>query len=335
MQHKIRHNETAVILDYTENNPGMNPLTTGCPLPMLPVGNKPLIQHQLEWLSDAGFQHMHIALAEPQKGSWLAFLKSFRFGAKLSHSVHSGLCHFDQCRRIFLSQHTGVLWVNGHHLSRVHLPDQVSKSSLFIKAGAYVPMLYLKKRDLFLMMPQLSRLEHMSWMNLVGEVHPNLALAVVQGFTASLKNPRDYRRLVQMTLAQQVPLRMRHRAQAPKFVAAGKVHLGADVQISAHNILGGHVAIGAHSSIKNCLIGDGAFIDENVSLSRCIVTANTYIGNGIQLKDKFICDDFIFDFDTNTGRFIQDKRFCTSKHKVTHPLVALISRLLLKTQTSA
>lgn len=330
MKNTSWHTETIVILDYTDPNPGLDALCSGCPEPMLPVGNKPLIQHQLEWLCDAGFANIHIALPKHQTGEWVSMLKSFRFGSKISHGFYNDSCQFEQCRKIFLSNYSGALWVSGHQLCRVRLPQHLKHSSLFIRSGNYVPITYLTKRDLFLLMPQLCRLEHLTWMNLICEVLKDIGLTMLQGFACSLRTPWEYQSLVRTVLAMQTPLRMRQKGQDPQIIEATKPHLGSGAQIEKPTILGEHVAIGADARVENCVLGDQVFVDEQASLKHCVVAPNTYIGRDVHLEDKFIRNGFIFDFRTNTGRYVMDKHFCAAKEDASHPLVALISRFLLR-----
>jgi NDP-sugar pyrophosphorylase family protein len=332
---KDHHEEIIVVLDYTENQTALSSTANNLPLAMLPIGNKPMIQHQIEWLCDAGFKNIHIALPDHHAGSWLKMLRHFRFGVRLTHSMHRGLAHFEMCRRVFLSHQSGVLWMSGHALTRVKLPQSFDGSSLFIRTGEYLPLIYLQKRDVFLMMPQLSRLEHMSWQNLICEVLPNIQLKVVQGFMSVLRSAWDYENLCRLVLTGQTPLQMRDVVAREGMTCASAPHRGKGAKALKHNILGEHVALGSRVTIENCILGDGVFIDEGASLTKCIVISDTYIGKGIHLENKLICGDFIFDFPANIGQRIGDRHFCSSRDEASHPLVALISKLLLRGAVSA
>ncbi len=67
----------------------MKPLTDTMPKPMFPVGGKPLLEHQLEWLKDSGVSDVVLCLGYKAEAVTSYFGDGKRWGVRLSYSVES------------------------------------------------------------------------------------------------------------------------------------------------------------------------------------------------------------------------------------------------------
>lgn len=67
----------------------MRPATDACPKPMLPIGGKPLLEHQLDWLRRSGVSEVFLCLGYKAEVVRAHFGDGSRWGMKLRYSVES------------------------------------------------------------------------------------------------------------------------------------------------------------------------------------------------------------------------------------------------------
>ncbi|MFA6317448.1 MAG: nucleotidyltransferase family protein [Elusimicrobiota bacterium] len=67
----------------------MRPATDDCPKPMLPIGGRPLLEHQLEWLKRSGVTEVHLCLGYKAESVRDHFGDGSRWGLALNYSVES------------------------------------------------------------------------------------------------------------------------------------------------------------------------------------------------------------------------------------------------------
>ncbi|MBI5882907.1 MAG: nucleotidyltransferase family protein [Elusimicrobia bacterium] len=67
----------------------MKPATDECPKPMLPVGGKPLLEHQLEWLKRSGVTEVHLCVGYKAETVRAHFGDGSAWGVSLRYSLEA------------------------------------------------------------------------------------------------------------------------------------------------------------------------------------------------------------------------------------------------------
>jgi len=247
------------------------PLGMGHSLPLLPVANKPIIEHFLETIAlHAAHAPANIlACVNPADAAAQDYLSKWAW-PDVSIVVH------DQTPR-FVVRPTLILRADifpaplqlGAALMQV-LTDGELKTDLsrfgisWLEAGAAVPSFALPDlgdEDLERFLPDLRS-------------YHRLAIAAARGAVAGL-NPGGW-------------------------LEDDGLRAGLGARVKTRRAIGPHVEVGANACVEhdvllggNIVIGEGSHVARGAHLENAIVLPNTYVGPGLRLKDTVVSGDWV------------------------------------------
>ena len=127
----------------------MEKLTQKDPLPLLCVGNRFLIEHQLEWLSDQGFKKMDVSLADRSQSTEALVETGSRWGTELVCAMDPEHLSFPERLRKHLARvNGGILLVEGNAVISFDFPAELTQSTLFFNRNQCMPLIYCSGEDL-------------------------------------------------------------------------------------------------------------------------------------------------------------------------------------------
>ncbi len=266
------------------------------PWPLLPLGNRPLLEYWFEWSVDLGVTDVHLVLGdgaeqiEPYAGD----------GTRWGLRIHYAFLRDDRPPRSYL-QRNPVLWQDG----------------LLFLGGPLFP------RRLAATRPPPKPQEDWYWQT----VEPGTSAALcpdartvalllhddtrsAKPFTAldlallPVESTRSFFAL-NMQLAQGEMVRY----LAPGYGAADGSCIGFNViippsaEVAPSVILGNDCRIGPLASIgPSAVVGDHVVIDREAQLSQCVVLAGTYVGQQVEIRGKIASGGRLID--PEDGEFV-------------------------------
>ena len=262
------------------------PLRMGHSLPLLPVANKPIVEHLLETIAlhAAHAPANVLACVGPEDTAAQDYLNNWAW-PDVSVIVH------DQPPR-FVDRPTLVLRADifpaplqlGAALMQV-LTDGELKTDLsrfgieWLEAGAAVPAFALPDLDdeaLEQFLPDIMS-------------YHRLAIAAARGAVAGL-NPGGW-------------------------LEDDGLRAGLGARIKTRRAIGPHVEVGANACVEhdvllggNIVIGEGAHVARGAYLENAIVLPNTYIGPGLRLKDTVVSGDWVCRVESGVIELATDPR---------------------------
>ena len=247
------------------------PLGSGYSLPLLPVANKPIIEHLLETIAlHASHAPVNVlVLVEPADTAAQDYLND-RAWPDVSVVVH------DQTPK-FVDQPTLVLRADifpaplqlGAALMQVltegELKTDLSRFGIgWLETGAAVPRFELPEfeaEDLERFLPDVMS-------------YHRLAIAAARGAVAGL-NPGGW-------------------------LEDDGLRTGLGARVKTRRAIGPHVEVGANAWVEqdvllkgNIVIGEGAHVARGAYLENAIVLPNTYVGPGVHLKNTVVSGDWL------------------------------------------
>lgn len=312
----------AVVIATGESQ-GQSPLSERYPAPLLPLLDRPFIQHVVEWFVEKKiFQFEFILSHLPEKiqellGSGVRWGSTFRFNLARDSSKPYKLLkvlELDREEEPFLLIHADRLPAvnlrDAGARGRQGLPfvfchrqpgsraDDLEWTGWAVLSGAVIGTLELEgdERSLGSQLMDLAR--RSGGLIEVGKPlsarsFPDLLDAqrrvLTDEFVLPLLSGRETDKGIRV--ARNVRLHRRARLSAPVYIGENSM-IGADVQLGPNAVVGKDSIVEASSTIKDSLIFPGSYVGESLELNHAIVDKNclinTQLGATVWISDDFI-----------------------------------------------
>jgi glucose-1-phosphate thymidylyltransferase len=274
----------------------LQPLSTRCPKPILPVGNKPVMQHHLEWMRDVGITEIAVVLGPTSE----SIAQYFGTGASLGVSLHY---IFDpEPAGIATSLARAESWLRGSvvvALGDVFVASHGRNAALTQFAATGAAASFLVRRDT----ADSVRRNFAVVADIEGRVRrvvekPTAFVSDLKGcgiyifapviFDAIRRTPRSVlRNEVELTDAVQKLVDMDQPVYAveitgwdvnitfPRDLLVCNLKLLKDMK--ANNLIGKGASIAHETNLDTCIVGSGARVDAGVVLKECLVFAGVRV----------------------------------------------------------
>lgn len=252
-----------IVVDFSHQTSPFEQLWPSTHRALLPIIGKPIIVHTLERLRNMGYRHFRIArhLQQPFVKNRLG--NGEEWGVTLRYSDLMG----PELLSETLSCFGATMRVMGDEL----LPPGAEFSSQD-KNSAATDHLSRKTTALF---------------ELTGNSMLCKSIKSNQGEGFTVRSVRDYQTMCfqlcrSFTTGDTAPGTLLHRSAQ----ADWKTSIAPDVLIGGSCFVGKHCKIDSGAVLeRNCVLGNGVYVDKKSLLRNCVVLPNTYIGPGVSLQN--------------------------------------------------
>lgn len=286
------------------------PLTDNTCIPLLPLAGKPVLEHTLEALIEAGFRQAHIVLSPHAEQVKEAFGSGERWGMRLTYSTSRGEESTLQILASLQNPPTPpFLIVRGDVVRTGSLKSFLEQAENH--SAPCVQALFGAKKGFVMQCrdPQSAGLNQLNWTGATQQptgIELNGAVALLDSLAAFHQANLDAAagRLPLLIPGRQTALGLtqgRNTEAYPQSVKQGIALIGAycnlhpSVELSGEVVIGDHVIVDRRAGIENTVILPHSYIGELVELRNAIVRGNDLIrvDNGAVLKisDTFLLAD--------------------------------------------
>jgi len=270
-------------------------------LSLMPIANKPLVVHQLEWLASHGVNDVLLSAA-PQDlvahsrllGSGERFGVRIQYTADLPESVDS------------ISDERSFLILNGWSLTDLDITQFYSaftesaadmltavSKGLLVRGSAVLNPRFCRRNALkSLFKPAVSEFQ-------ASEKYRNsLRFELWQSHFNLLPvhSPDDLHTLNMKALSGDLCCvnYQGYRFSDSLWKMAGS-RLAASARLIGRNVIGDNSLIHNNVTLENCVIGDNVLIAENTVLRNTVVLSGTYVGPGMQISASLLRGNMLYD----------------------------------------
>lgn len=246
------------------------PLGTGCSLPLLPIANKPIIEHLLETIA------LHAAHAPM--------------------NVLACTTPTDTAAQAYLSRQA---WPDVSIVAHDQTPKYVDRPTLVVRADIFPMPLQLGAalREVSAegrLKTDFSRFG-IGWLETGAEV-PRYALSMGDAeLETFLPNIVTYHRLAMAAARGAFP-----ELHPGGWLEDDGLRAGLRARIKTRRASGRHVEVGANACVEqdvvlkaNVVIGDGAYVARGAHLENVVVLPDTFVAPGLQLKNAVVTGDWL------------------------------------------
>jgi len=286
------------------------PLTDNTCVPLLPMAGKPVLEHTLEALVEAGFRQAHIVVSPYAEQVKETFGTGERWGLALTYSTSRGEENPLQIITSLANPPTlPFLVLRGDIVRSGPIKDFLEQAEQF--DAPYVQALFDGANGFVLLCnnPRYAGLESLSWTETrrpSSGIELNGGVALLHSLAAFHQTNLDAAagRLALILPGRQTALGLtqgRSTEAYPQNIKQGIALIGAycslhpSVELSGEVVIGDNVIIDRRASIENTVILPHSYIGELVELRNAIVRGNDLIriDNGAVLKisDTFLLAD--------------------------------------------
>ncbi len=265
---------------------------------MLPLLNRPLLEHQLEWLADLGVQRATVLTDGDASPARAYFHSGERWGIELNFLVLNGKRTLPRLMRLVRGMDEVIcLPANILLHMKPELPGLTFRENLAACAitAANAPGTHMGP---FIMHPG-----HRAFATLCDLAYDETGIQDYLKNTPAIKG--DFELIRGFADLHGAGIRAlhahMHMARGGREISPG-VHLGYRAHIARDVVVNGPVCIGSDARVgsgavlnSGTVIGDGCVVGAGCVLSNSVVMANTFIAPGIHLRDKIVHPEGIFD----------------------------------------
>lgn len=301
-------------------NPGLEALNKHYPTPLLPLVDRPFIQHTVEFLIREGITHFDFILSHlPEKMENLLGDGS-RWGSQFKfHLAQDSLLPYETLKTIEFDTDEFILLVHGDRLPQIDLKNAIRAS----EANPSSPTFWFGPVD-----PKTHPPDWTGWAWIPGKYAQNLPSHLdekgLETHLLSLSGGKEIRMDVEKQLSIQTfeGLLSSHRTLLDKDFPAlsflsrevengiwlsrnvslhpttrliPPVYINEDCRISSGTTLGPHATIGS-----------GSVLDSGCFVENAAVFPNTYVGDGLELKDVLVDKNRLINVRHNTAVSISE-----------------------------
>lgn len=301
-------------------------LTKKLPLPLLCVGNRYLVEHQLEWLSDNGFKKILLSLGDRPRETEKLVGSGARWGTEVQVSLDPEFFDLESSMRKSLAGvDGGVLLVDGATFMRFDMPKTLDYSTAFFlpaedgsETGTQIPCLYLTPQGVDALLGQSEAAYFRDLCTDALEFIPDIERVTVNAFFQRIASTEDF--LAMNTMIQTRPDLFQFKgAELEEGVRVGRrCHISPKATLTAPTLVGDGAFIKSGAEIgPGAFIGDQAYIEAGASIVNTVVAPGTYIGPNTSFENKYVCRTFVLDLQDKTSIVIDDPAILTDITKPT------------------
>ena len=271
------------------------PLTADTGLCLLPIAGKPVLEHTLEALVEAGFKQAHIVLSSHAESVKESFATGERWGILLTYSTSRGeesplqvlaslttkpLAPFLMVRGDVVRDRTAIK-------NFLELSEQIDAPCVQALCDGENGFLMLCRES------NVAEFENLSWVSI--QSSPYSATIGLQGMVAKLDSLAAFHQASLAAAAGRLSLLL------PGMQTAIGLMQGRNSKVFPQNIKQGIAFVGAYCSldpsvefIGEVVINDHVIIDRRASLENTVVLPHSYIGELVELRNAIVRgNDFI------------------------------------------
>ena len=237
------------------------------PVPMLPLADKPFIQHVVEYLANNGIRQFHFILSHLPEKIEAALGDGARWGCNFQyHLLPADADPFRFAGNIAVAQNADAVLADAECLPHFDLPSALP-GTIIVRAAKWIRWAVLSPADFNL--PNLDSHRQI-------EAEPFLS---IESGTEFLRSQRD-------ALELRFPgLLIAGRQADPGVWIARNVVLHPTAKVTAPVYVGENSRIGRGAVIgPSAVIGQNCIIDEHTIVVDSMVAAGTYVGEGLELN---------------------------------------------------
>lgn len=307
----------------TGNTNNLSPLTDLISESMLPIANKPILEHQIELLAQHGIKEILIVLKHKPKEVIDYFGSGEKWGVELHFiNIRQFLGCVNAFQQIHLQWKGPFLCMPGHVITNFDVTQflKVHKNgkndlTLCSENGASHKKINFSLNDNFLrkspfiieeellskmLKQQNEMVPHSESTSLMPEI--NIFNCKPSVRFCYLDSPKDYWETTRLALEKKID----GLILAGKEISSG-IWIGAHSEIHPRAILKPPLMIGDHCDInKNAVlengsvIGDHSIIDEGTFVARSIIWKGTYVGPQTQITNSVVSKKLLFNIPRKT-----------------------------------
>jgi len=285
-------------------------LTGKEPLPLIAVGNRCLVEHQLDWLSDQGFKKVILNMDDRPRAIQSMVRSGARWGTQVIYvesPADRPLPLNERLRKNLAKAEHGILLVDGDSVLDFEIPETLKKSTSFVSTnGQLLPVVFCTDSDLRRILAECKAPDMGGLCAWVAEKLEPVRVEV-KAFFHHINGIDAFLEMNRVILAQ--PDNFSFRGSLVK----GGIRRGRRISISEKStihepaLIGDQVFIRGNAHIgPNALIGDRCFIDRGAHIMNSVVAPDTYIGRNTSFEGQYVCRNYVVNLADKTTIFIDD-----------------------------
>jgi NDP-sugar pyrophosphorylase family protein len=305
-QHEPRTIPTVLV--YERGLKTAEKLIIKSPLPLLCIGNRYLVDHQLEWLTDVGFRKVRLSLSDRPREVEEHVGNGNRWGLNLTTSNDPDFLSAEALlQKNVPSDWEAVFIVDGDSLIRFEVPELGEQSACFFSRDKQLPVMYLTREDFQTVIEQADVEDVAHFCEAALEILPQMERHDVFARFFRITEVEDFYQLHQTV--DNIPGMFNFKGGARE----EGVRLGRRTKVSAKATITGPALIGDGAFIQadakigpSAYIGDHAFIQEGAVIKNSVIAPGTYIGKNTFLENKYVCRNYLLDLKDHTSLLLED-----------------------------
>lgn len=287
------------ILIATGQNPDFHGLDDNIPTPLLPLADRPFLQHAIEFLVRGGVRRFEFILSHLPEKIEACFGDGARWGCVFHYHLVPGSAEaFRQARTIAAGMQDEVLMASGtcipaFEMSTLEPGDMLCRAACWTGWGLFGPGA-----------PLLSAMEP----GMAADDFPAGARAVSAALCLSIESGEELLRSQRESLegsfpglliggrqsepgvwiSRNVVLHPSATVQAPVFIGEN-CRIGRGAQIGPSAVIGANCIVDSHSSVVNSMVAPGTYVGEALELESVIVDRNRLVN--VRLGASFLVSE--------------------------------------------
>ena len=307
---EITDRGTTTLIVYDRHLESTAALIRKSPLPLLSVGNRYLCEHQMEWLSDAGYRKLRFSLFDRQRETEKLVGDGERWGAEVAYSIDpASLSIKEILRKHRHYTQSGLLILEGSAIFRFKFPTEILRSTLFVSQNHPLPLIYLTQDDLKTLVSTLEKPRTVGELVTTAmQTMPDLRLQdVPDAFYHPLTNIGEFGRMNRVIQAQPAILHFKGVLHNPQVVVGRKVNLAKTCVLKGPALVGDNAILRSEAEVgPGAFIGERSFIDSGARIKNSVIAPDTYIGKYTCFENKYVSGNYVLDLEGKNYIFIDD-----------------------------
>ncbi|CAM2064266.1 Sugar transferase [Sulfidibacter corallicola] len=289
-------------------------LTKMLPLPLLCVGNRYLVEHQLEWLSDSGFKSIRLSLGDRPRETEQLVGSGARWGTDVSVSLDPDFLDLPSLiRKNLAGMGDRILLVDGATVMRFDFPAEIDTSTAFFRKredgqeARQLPVILLTLEDLDRLLEK-TEAAFMEDLCEAALAHlPHIERVTVEAFNQRISSVEDYKEMNRVLQEHPDYLQIKG-AELHEGVRVGRrCHISSRAILEAPALVGDGAFIKGSAHIgPGAFIGDASFIESGAHIANSVVAPGTYIGENTSFEGKYVCRNFVLDLENKSSLIMDD-----------------------------
>ena len=305
---EISERKAQALLIYDRRLGKTETLTRKDPLPLICVGNRYLIEHQLEWFNDHGFKNVRLSLDDRPKVVEAFVRTGSRWGARIDYTMDpegADLC--ERMRKHQIHAGDGLLLQDGGAVLSFPIPPVLEESTAFYHQGALLPILYFAKTDFHEALDACENETVETFFQWAVSRLPKIHKIEVEAFYHVIDGVGSFLRMNKDIMDHPGTFYFKG-SQTREGVRLGRMaRVASSAELRPPVLIGDGVVIQSGAVIgPGAFIGDRAYIDRHARVGKCVVGPGTYVGRYTTFQNQYVCRNYLVDLESGANIFIDD-----------------------------